>query len=65
MTTWDSDTGQQDIEVLKRIHRKFGGKIALNAWTARPGPIRVGEGVTVSDVFDQADVPRYGRSRIG
>ena len=61
MTTWDPDTGAQDVEVLQRIRREFGGKIALNAWVARPGRLAVGDPVTRLDAFDGAPPPGPGR----
>jgi len=61
MTTWDPETGVQDLSVLKRIAREFDGTFALNAWAARPGSIRVGDPVTLLDDFDAAEPPRLGR----
>ena len=61
MTTWDPETGVQDISVLKRIAREFDGTFALNAWAARPGSIRVGDPVTLLDELDAAEAPRLGR----
>jgi hypothetical protein len=45
ITTWDPDTGAQDVEVLQRIGRDFGGTMALNAWVVEPGPVNVGDDV--------------------
>lgn len=45
MTTWDPDTGEQDVGVLLRIRREFGGRVALNAEVARSGRVAVGDGV--------------------
>jgi uncharacterized protein YcbX len=61
MTTWDPDTGAQDLGVLKRIHERFEGSFALNAWVARPGRIAVGSPVRVLDSFDEALAPHLGR----
>jgi len=61
MTTWDPETGAQDLSVLKRIAQEFEGTFALNAWAARPGSIRVGDPVTLLDEFDAAEAPRLGR----
>jgi uncharacterized protein YcbX len=61
MTTWDPETGAQDLSVLKRIAQEFDGTFALNAWAARPGSIRVGDLVTLLDEFDAAEAPRLGR----
>ena len=45
MTTVDPDSLVADREVLKDIHRRFDGKLALNADVIRPGIIRVGDPV--------------------
>ena len=45
MTTFDPDTLEQDVEVLKGIHRKFGGSLALNAYVVRGGTLSVGDPV--------------------
>jgi uncharacterized protein YcbX len=47
MTTFDPDTQQQDVEVLRDIQRRFDGALALNAWVLRPGPIALGDPVTL------------------
>jgi uncharacterized protein YcbX len=47
MTTVDPDTLERDPEVLRDIGRRFGGRLALNAEVLRPGPIRVGDAVTL------------------
>jgi hypothetical protein len=61
MTTWDPDTGAQDVGVLRRIRERFEGSFALNAWVARPGLIAVGAPVRLLDSFDDAIAPRLGR----
>jgi len=45
MTTFDPDTQAQDVEVLRKIRREFGGRLALNARVVRPGTIAVGDPV--------------------
>ena len=45
MTTFDPDTGQQQLSVLKRIIREFDGTFCLNASVVRGGRIRVGDAV--------------------
>ena len=45
MTTVDPDTITRDPEVLRDIGRRFGGRLALNAWVERPGMVRVGDAV--------------------
>jgi uncharacterized protein len=47
MTTFDPDTVQQDVEVLKRIHRELDGTFALNCRVEKPGPVRVGDTVSL------------------
>jgi uncharacterized protein len=61
VTTYEPDTLEQDVGVLLDIRRRFAGSLALNAWTARPGTIRVGDKVELLDVFDDALVPGWGR----
>jgi uncharacterized protein YcbX len=61
MTTFDPDTGAQDLGVLKRIQREFDGTFGLNAWVARPGRIAVGSEVRLLDEFVDASVPPLGR----
>jgi uncharacterized protein YcbX len=45
MTTFDPDTLAQDVEVLKRIHREFGGTMALNCYVVKGGTLAVGDTV--------------------
>ena len=47
MTTFDPDTLEQDPDVLRRIVREFGGRVALDCWVLEPGRIRVGDPVEV------------------
>jgi hypothetical protein len=47
MTTVDPDTLQVDPGVLRDIVRRFGNRLALNAEVVRPGPVRVGDPVTL------------------
>jgi uncharacterized protein len=54
MTTWHPDTGEQDVEVLIDIRRRFGGSFGLNAWVERPGAVAVGDGAELLDYFDPA-----------
>jgi uncharacterized protein YcbX len=49
MTTFDPDTLEQDVEVLKGIHRRFGGSLALNAYVVRGGDLSVGDPVELID----------------
>jgi uncharacterized protein len=43
MTTFHPDTLVQDVEVLRDINARFGGKLALNAAVDRPGTIALGD----------------------
>jgi len=45
MTTVDPDTLERDPQVLRDIGRRFGGRLALNAWVIRMGTIRMGDAV--------------------
>jgi uncharacterized protein YcbX len=47
MTTVDPDTLERDPEVLRDIGRRFGGRLALNAWVAQPGVVREGDPVVL------------------
>jgi uncharacterized protein len=57
VTTIDPDTGEQDLDVLRRINREFDGLVALNCWVASGGVIRVGDTVELLD----EDLPRPER----
>lgn len=50
VTTIDPDTGEQDLDVLRGINRRFDGKIALNCWVAHPGEVRVGDRAEIVDL---------------
>jgi uncharacterized protein len=58
VTTIDPDTGDQDLNVLRRIRDEFGGEIALNCWVVQPGQVRVGDAVRIVD-------DEYAPARIG
>jgi uncharacterized protein YcbX len=45
MTTYDPDTQEQDLSVLRRIVRDFGGALALDCAIVEPGHIAVGDRV--------------------
>jgi uncharacterized protein len=45
MTTFDPDTQVQDVDVLRKIRREFGGKLALNARILEAGVVAVGDPV--------------------
>lgn len=45
MTTFDPDTLEQDLQVLRSIVQKFGGRLALNCYVIEGGEIRVDDAV--------------------
>ena len=45
MTTYDPDTGEQDVNVLRRIQSEFGGVLGLNSYVITPGRVAVGDPV--------------------
>lgn len=45
VTSIDPGTGEQDLDVFRRIRQSFGGNLALNCWVIRPGTIRRGQAV--------------------
>jgi uncharacterized protein YcbX len=45
MTTFDPDTGEQDLNVLRSVQREFNGRLGLNSFVAVPGPVSVGDAV--------------------
>jgi MOSC domain-containing protein len=45
MTTFDPDSGQQDLGVLRRIQTEFNGRLGLNSYVVAPGRISVGDTV--------------------
>jgi len=45
MTTFDPDSGEQDLDVLRRIQREFNGRLGLNSHVISPGRISVGDTV--------------------
>lgn len=45
MTTFDPDTGEQDLSVLRRIYEEFDGTMALDCDIVAPGPLAVGDRV--------------------
>jgi uncharacterized protein YcbX len=55
VTTIDPDSGEQDVEVLRRINREFGGETALNCWVIRAGTIRVGDQAMLVDTQERPE----------
>lgn len=49
MTTFDPDTQEQDVSVLRRIVKEFGGRMALDCAIVTGGVIRVGDPVELVD----------------
>jgi uncharacterized protein YcbX len=47
MTTYDPDTLVKDGRILRDIHRRFDGALALNAAVIRPGVVRTGDAARV------------------
>jgi uncharacterized protein YcbX len=45
MTTFDPDSGKQDLDVLRRVQKQFNGKLGLNGDVVEPGRIAVGDPV--------------------
>jgi uncharacterized protein YcbX len=45
MTTFDPDSGAQDLGVLQRVQKEFNGRLGLNCYVAGPGRISVGDAV--------------------
>lgn len=48
MTTFDPDTGAQNLNVLRRIQKEFDGTMALNCSVLRAGEVKVGDAVEVA-----------------
>jgi uncharacterized protein YcbX len=58
VTSINPDTGEQDLDVFRRIRREFGNELALNCWVIQPGCIRTGE---VAELVRTDAVPeRFG-----
>ena len=55
VTTIDPDSGEQDVEVLRRLAREFGGETALNCWVIRPGTIRTGDDATLVETRERPE----------
>jgi uncharacterized protein YcbX len=45
VTSIDPDTGEQDLDVFRRIRTVFGNQLAVNCWVIRPGDIHLGDSV--------------------
>jgi hypothetical protein len=53
VVTYDPDTLNQRLDILRDIRGRFAGKLALNAWVLRGGRIRVDDAV---DLLDAGEV---------
>lgn len=49
VTTFEPDTLHQDVDVLRDIRRRFGGRLGLNSAVLRGGAIAVGDRAQVID----------------
>lgn len=49
VTTIDPDTGEQDLDVFRKIRADFDGHLALDSWVITPGIIREGDAVELID----------------
>jgi uncharacterized protein YcbX len=49
VTTIDPDTGDQDLDVFRRIRARFDGRLALDSWVITPGTIREGDTAELVD----------------
>ncbi|MEO5656808.1 MAG: MOSC N-terminal beta barrel domain-containing protein [Nitrospiria bacterium] len=47
MTTFDPDTQEQDLSVLRRIRNEFGGTMALDCHVIQGGHVSLGDSVTL------------------
>ena len=50
MTTYDPDTVEQNVDVLRDIVRRFNGRLCLNAQVIRSGGIRTGDLVELREL---------------
>jgi hypothetical protein len=47
VTSIDPDTGEQNLDVFRRIRDLFGGQLALNCWVIRPGTVHIDDPVRI------------------
>ena len=59
VTTVDPDTAEPDREVLRRIHRDFASRVALNCWVITPGTLTLGDAVAITPLPQAADRDPY------
>ena len=56
MTTFDPDTQEQDLRVLRIVQREFDGRLGLNCYVVAPGHIAVGDSVEFIQVSQAGPV---------
>jgi uncharacterized protein YcbX len=61
MTTWDPDSLEQNVDVLREIRTNFDGTLALNAWAGREGWVAVGDEVRILGRPIELAFPEPGR----
>lgn len=59
MTTFDPDTLQQDRDVLRDIVRRLDGKLALNCYVIRGGPLHVGDNVDLVRNYEYCELSSH------
>src|SRR5262249_628348 len=47
MTTFDPDSGEQNLSLFRRVQKEFNGRLGLNAYVVAPGRIAVGDRAVV------------------
>ncbi len=47
VTTIDPDTGEQDLDVFRRIRNVFGGQLGLDCWVIEPGTVQLDDPVEI------------------
>jgi uncharacterized protein YcbX len=57
MTTFDPDTLEQDVGVLRRIVNSFEGQVALDCWVIEPGRVSEGDAVELVELEDAVEPP--------
>ena len=63
VTSIDPDSGEQDLDVFRRIRDIFGGQLALNCWVIRPGVVHIDDPVRI--VRAPTGPPRIGGWIVG
>ena len=63
MTTFDPDTLEQDVSVLRRIRQEFDRRIALDCWVLEPGRVRRGDTVAIEELPADSELPAGNASR--